>query len=483
VITVANFKIPQDPAFLETLRKIQIDDSVHADTINPMFKTLLENTVHLKRNVESVKAGTSTNDNLETGDKTYAGAINEINTQIKTIKAEVDAKETPVEAQTKANKAESNAKSYTDSEIVKIDSKVAGKETPDGAKTKADTAEQNAKDYADLKKVSKTEFNQYKTNTTTQMDNLAKNKLEKTVFDLYKDEVTTLTNDLKNRITKSTRLIIGISTSGWTSSDCDYLCDGADDEIQINEAISNLPSNGGEIIILDGSYKIKSPIIVNKSNVKISGNGSSTKLIRSYNSSKDKQPLILLDNVENCIVSNLFLDGLKNTYTSNYNNSIIVYDGKNNIVENCVIQNSKYSAIYLYGAEKCIVRNNFIYNCDQNGILFNKLPFGHVAWFNILSDNILENVNLDGIDLNGEKNIIESNAFKNCGIGVYIGGDKNSVCNNLIIRGEGNVGDYSSSQHTIRISGGNNLVVSNYTFGKVIYNQGPSNTLENNKNI
>lgn len=69
--------------------------------------------------------------------------------------------------------AETNANNYTDSEITKVNNIVAEKETPAGAQSKSDTAEQNAKDYADLEKVAKTEFNEYKNEVSTGMDNLA----------------------------------------------------------------------------------------------------------------------------------------------------------------------------------------------------------------------------------------------------------------------------------------------------------------------
>lgn len=56
------------------------------------------------------------------------------------------------------------------------------------------------------------------------------------------------------------RFVIGTSTAGWTAADCDYLCDGTADQEEINAAISALPSNGGEIKILDGTYNLSGNI-------------------------------------------------------------------------------------------------------------------------------------------------------------------------------------------------------------------------------
>lgn len=68
------------------------------------------------------------------------------------------------------------------------------------------------------------------------------------------------------------RIVIGTSNAGWTSSDCDYLCDGIDDQVEINAAISSLPSRGGCLVFLDGAYAINENILL-KNYVCFEGNG------------------------------------------------------------------------------------------------------------------------------------------------------------------------------------------------------------------
>ena len=50
--------------------------------------------------------------------------------------------------------------------------------------------------------------------------------------------------------------VVGTSTAGWTAEDCDYLCDGTDDNVEINQAIYDLPDMGGEVVLLPGTYNI-----------------------------------------------------------------------------------------------------------------------------------------------------------------------------------------------------------------------------------
>src|SRR5690606_32557683 len=92
---------------------------------------------------------------------------------------------------------------------------------------------------------------------------------------------------------KVARFVIGTSTSGWTEKDCDYLCDGTNDQVEINNAIDALPASGGEVVILDGTYNITATIIVNKDNVSIRGNGNATVLKRMWNSSSDEGVITL----------------------------------------------------------------------------------------------------------------------------------------------------------------------------------------------
>lgn len=74
------------------------------------------------------------------------------------------------------------------------------------------------------------------------------------------------------------RFTIGTSTAGWTSNDCDYLCDGTADESEIEAAINALPSGGGEVVLLEGTYNLSEDIWVENGskNISITGNGNAT---------------------------------------------------------------------------------------------------------------------------------------------------------------------------------------------------------------
>lgn len=79
---------------------------------------------------------------------------------------------------------------------------------------------------------------------------------------------------------RTCRFTVGTSAAGWTAADCDYLCDGTDDQEEINQAVAALPGSGGEIVLLSGSYRLSGAILLTKWNTVLRGNGGSTVLIR-----------------------------------------------------------------------------------------------------------------------------------------------------------------------------------------------------------
>lgn len=80
---------------------------------------------------------------------------------------------------------------------------------------------------------------------------------------------------------KSPYIIVGTTQEGATSEDCDYLCDGTADDVEINAAIEEGHATGKEIYILGGDYNITNTIKASASrSFTISGrNAGVTRLI------------------------------------------------------------------------------------------------------------------------------------------------------------------------------------------------------------
>ena len=74
------------------------------------------------------------------------------------------------------------------------------------------------------------------------------------------------------------RFVVGTSAAGWTEADCDFLCDGVDDQEEIQQAVNALLDAGGEIVLLDGRYQLTQEVSVYNltGSISISGNPGST---------------------------------------------------------------------------------------------------------------------------------------------------------------------------------------------------------------
>lgn len=90
--------------------------------------------------------------------------------------------------------------------------------------------------------------------------------------------VNTINEGFDNISGKRTcRFVVGTSMAGWTQADCDYLCDGADDQVEIQTAVDAAPF-GSEIVILSGTYNITAPIKIDKALI-LCGSGASSTIL------------------------------------------------------------------------------------------------------------------------------------------------------------------------------------------------------------
>jgi parallel beta-helix repeat protein len=281
---------------------------------------------------------------------------------------------------------------------------------------------------------------------------------------------------------KVARFVVGTSTAGWTSSDCDYLCDGTEDQVEINNAITALPATGGEVVILDGTYNITAKIDITKDNVSIRGNGNATILKRMFNVTS-AEGVITLTNRSGCKIANLQIDGNKTSYTNNNNHGIYLSSSSNNTVTGNTCDNNKGYGIYLYNSSN----NNTVTGntCDNNN---NHGIYLYNSSNNTLTSNTCDN-NSSGIYLNSSSNnnTVTGNTCDNNTYGIRLASssNNNTVTGNTCIRGTGLTTDYTVSQHTIWLYGTDNsynLISNNNCMGKAVTNEGGTgNTLVNNK--
>lgn len=301
---------------------------------------------------------------------------------------------------------------------------------------------------------------------------------------------------------RTARFTVGTSVSGWTANDCDYLCDGTADQTEINAAIQALPSTGGEIVILDGTYNITATIAINKDNVKLSGNGAATILKRMYDGSISEGLISITAVNGGCFIGNLKIDGNRTVYTGNTygikatcdNNIIsgntfidnyrsISLEGENNNVTCNLFKNSMYNNVYCSGNGNTVSDNacnggSLTMAGDNNTVSGNACNGGDISITgddNAVVGNTCYNNQGDGISAKGNNNAITGNTCNNNrDFGIDIGfGDNITVtgntCNNND-RGISNIGDNvaitgntcnNNGYCGIYLSGMNNAIIGN----------------------
>lgn len=70
-----------------------------------------------------------------------------------------------------------------------------------------------------------------------------------------------------------TRTVAANDSSADSKAEADYLCDGVNDQVEIQAALDSLPANGGRVVLLEGTYNIAATIRVEKDSTTLEGQG------------------------------------------------------------------------------------------------------------------------------------------------------------------------------------------------------------------
>lgn len=264
---------------------------------------------------------------------------------------------------------------------------------------------------------------------------------------------------------RTCRFVVGTAEAGWTAADCDYLCDGTDDQAEIQAAIDALPKDennymlGGEVILLSGTYHLTGYLMLVQ-NVTLRGNGDSTILLRETDEGAGSiKSLVALGT--NCLLADMQIDGnskapegysVSNDFDSTIEN--ITFTGRfgmekgasiyvsgnftSSYFRHAKISNCRFgdrTAIYLKGSNCLRVQNNvsdridFIKsapNCGARVIISgNAGTFGYGCGY-IHLNGIREGSIIEGNDINqleildtqtasnrtSERTIVTGNVFK-----------------------------------------------------------------------
>jgi parallel beta-helix repeat protein len=298
---------------------------------------------------------------------------------------------------------------------------------------------------------------------------------------------------------RTATITIAASNSLQKSKDqADYVCDGTNDEVEIQAAIDALPDSGGRILLLEGNYLINRQsgklhaLRINKSNIQLMGVGQSSilYLVNGQATADSACRVIEIDStLSDITIEDLQINGNSTNQTDNTGSAGILGLGTtadsifNITISNCYVKNCYFDAVCVRYGNNVAFQNNVIDSCYE-GLLMSYCKRS------IMVNNMVSNCDgEDGLEYSQSLhcqilgNIVINT--KQSGIDVYRSNYVDVISNTVIDAGE----PTGVSGPGIAISGTTVENVSRYCVvsGNTVENsrggieiQGPYNIITNN---
>ena len=201
---------------------------------------------------------------------------------------------------------------------------------------------------------------------------------------IYIALVLALATYFPSQIQGKTMIVATQSSSEKSKAVADFLGDGVGDQEEIYAAIHALPSSGGTVTLMEGTYDIRKVegklggLIIDRSNVTLTGQGTATRLILAPDQNTNVIRIIG-NGVGNIVIRDLWVD--QNRDQNPYNGAEFVnishgrfeYNGikafcaepggscpeptHNITIENCTVLNAQRLGIMLDGPNMRVVNN------------------------------------------------------------------------------------------------------------------------------
>lgn len=140
-------------------------------------------------------------------------------------------------------------------------------------------------------------------------------------------------------------VVVGASNGGWNASDCDYLCDGVDDQVEINQAIAALPAGGGEVLLLDGTYYLSGNLSLLRYSTLRGTNRDSVTLKRMTTSGYSEGAALLIGSNQ-AVIQDLSYNGNSTIFQSSTSGVYDILIGGGAKIKNIYITSCADIAVY-----------------------------------------------------------------------------------------------------------------------------------------
>lgn len=225
------------------------------------------------------------------------------------------------------------------------------------------------------------------------------------------------------RTSKYADTIVVAASDSKDKEKADYVCDGANDQVEIQAAINAMPIAGGRILLLAGTYNLvgvnipgvswDTPIFVTKSNITIEGQGNNTLLNLVDDNGLTLLGVICVKGANDIVIKNLSING--GLSTGQLSGGIYIIEGQRIRIENVYLTQTDLHTIAIYDVTDGWIIGNKIYNdsvgsLDNHGIDLDYWEDTMAGNHRILiADNIIENVGATASKVENSTDITYSN--------------------------------------------------------------------------
>ncbi|MBA7593130.1 hypothetical protein ES703_00047 [subsurface metagenome] len=285
---------------------------------------------------------------------------------------------------------------------------------------------------------------------------------------------------------RSATLVVSASDSKDTRN-VDYVCDGTDDQVEINAAIAALP-DGGSVYLCGGTYNICGPIVIDKDNISLVGCGANT-LITIPDGLNAAMNFIEAANRTNLLFKDLRVDGNQANQTAgvmigiNFNSVThskiakcwienvrgygiaLNLDNDNNAIEGCTSSGHSLDGIGLYRSSGNALTGNICQDNNEVGIRLDDFCHNDTVTGNICDSNGYQGIR---VDKSCHYNTLVSNIVTGSGEeGIYVIESNGNVLDGNLVYGSAYEGIYLSSSNDCTVVG--NSVINNGLDADVTY--------------
>jgi len=214
------------------------------------------------------------------------------------------------------------------------------------------------------------------------------------------------------------------------NENADFVCDGEDDQVQINAAISSLPDQGGSVYLREGTFVLSGGVNIAKSNVTIMGSGAGT-VLKVEDDLNGTMTVMRVSNCDSVVIRDLSIDGNVDMNAEGSCDGLVFEQCSDSRVSGVRVRDLKGVGIELSSSYLMTVDNSGVRDCRSQGIMVNYSVSVSV------SGNILQSCGGESVLLTSSRDcaVRGNQVLYGASHGVYLDLSNYNMIENNVLRG------------------------------------------------